>query len=151
MLNDQIMHKRVLAGVVPNYAPPVRIPKSHDIIEADDARWNDNLERFETSPAQVLQACRAYKQERIPAIPQPIRELLINKYCRESLQAATRTSKRNEDCLIRLYTGKRRTPGRSSMFFNLCNYSLCVDQIEELGLQTNIMAMVLGEALAHCY
>lgn len=99
-----------------------------------------------------LEACRSYKQERIPAVPLPIRELLIARYCPEPLKDATRTSKNNEDCPIRLYTGKRRPEGRPpSWFFNLRNYGLCVDQMGELGLDPVAITKVLAEALAHCY
>jgi hypothetical protein len=37
------------------------------------------------------------------------------------------------------------------MFFNLRNYGLCVDQMEELDLDPVAIAKVLAEALAHCY
>jgi len=37
------------------------------------------------------------------------------------------------------------------MFFNLRNYGLCVDQMEELGLDPVAIAKALAEALAHCY
>ena len=91
-------------------------------------------------------------QERIPAVGLPIREMLIDRYCREALKDAARASKKNEDCLIRVYTGKRRPEGRPpGMFFNLRNYGLCVDQMEELGLDPVAIAKALGEALAHCY
>lgn len=95
---------------------------------------------------------KSYRQERVPAVGLLNREMLVDKYCRESLRDATRKSKRGEDCLIRLYTGKRRPKGRSpGMFFNLRNYGLCVDQMEELGLDPVSIAKALAEALAHCY
>jgi hypothetical protein len=125
---------------------PVRIPASYDILEANEPWWPTNLMLF-----PQLQACKAYKQERIPFIPYPIRTLLITRFCRESLQAPIRASKKNEDCLIRVYTGKRHTPDRSSMFFNLRNYGLCVDQMEDLGLDIAGIVKVLAEALVHCY
>jgi hypothetical protein len=151
VLNDHVMHRRVLSAI-DQYGLPVRIPRSYEIIESSDDWWDSNLNRFETNPGHALQACRTYKQDRSPAIPQPMRELLITKYCRESLQAPTRASKNNEDCLIRIYTGKWRTsPGRPSMFFNLRNYGLCVDQMEEQGLPIWPIVESLAAALVHCY
>jgi hypothetical protein len=41
------------------------------------------------------------------------------------------------------------------MFFNLRNYGLCVDQMQDLGLDiagiVKVLAEALAEALAHCY
>jgi hypothetical protein len=145
--NDQIMHRRVIAADK-TQTLSVRIPQSYEILEAVDTWWDTNLSRF---PSEE-EACRSYKQERIPAVPLPIRQLLIDKYCRESLKSLTKTSKKNEDCLIRLYTGRRRPAGcPPGMFFNLRNYGLCVDQMEELGLQPLRIAKILAETLAHCY
>jgi hypothetical protein len=147
VLNDQIMHRRVIAANnVDEHKLPVRIPTSYEIIEAEDDWWNTNLDLFPNS-----EACRSYRQERIPAVPLSIRSMLITKYCRESLQASTRASKKNEDCLIRLYTGKRRQQRTPGLFFNLRNYGLHVDQMEELGLDIITIARALADALAHCY
>lgn len=121
------------------------------MIEADSKWWEENLEIFETTPNQVLEPCRSCKQERIPAVPILLRNILISMYCRQSLQEAARASKKNEDCLIRLYTGKRRLTTRPSIFFNLRNYGICVDQMKDLGLNIKAVAKILAEVLAHCY
>ncbi|KAH6858855.1 zinc finger protein-domain-containing protein [Alternaria rosae] len=147
VFNDQIMHRRVIAADT-THTLPVRIPQSYEVLEADDAWWDSNLSRF--PPGEEVS--RSYRQERVPAVGLPNREMLVDKYCRESLRDATRKSKRGEDCLIRLYTGKRRPKGRPpGMFFNLRNYGLCVDQMEELGLDPVSIAKAPAEALAHCY
>jgi hypothetical protein len=65
--------------------------------------------------------------------------------------ACTRASKKNEDCLIRLYTGKRRQRRALGVFFNLRNYGLHVGQMEELGLDTGAITHALADALAQCY
>lgn len=96
-------------------------------------------------------ACRAYFQQRISAVPLQIRDLLIERYCPKTIQTITRSSRENEDCLIRIYTCKRRRQVRPPTFFNLRNYRLHVDQINELGLDTGSIVKILAEALAHCY
>ncbi|KAI4921607.1 hypothetical protein J4E90_000033 [Alternaria incomplexa] len=147
VLNDYTMHRRIIAADTTNTLP-VRIPQSYEVLEADDGWWDNNFTCL--PPGEELS--RSYKQERIPAVGLPIREMLIDRYCRETLKEATRTSKKNEDCLIRVYTGKRRPEGRPpGMFFNLRNYGLCVDQMEELGLDPVVIAKTLAEALAYCY
>jgi hypothetical protein len=134
--NDQIMHRKVIAAVTESEEVPVRIPKSYEIIEADDPWWAANLQNFPNGTT----SCKAYMQERIPAVPHEIRELLISRYCRPNGQAAIRASQENKDCLIRIYTGKRRLSDR-----------LHVDQMDELGLDTSAILRVLATALAHCY
>ncbi|KAI4648385.1 uncharacterized protein J4E79_010007 [Alternaria viburni] len=147
VLNDHNMHRRVIAADE-THTLPVRIPKSYEVLEADSFWWDNNFTCF--PPGEEVS--RSYTQERIPAVGLPIREMLIDKYCREALKDATRKSKKNEDCLIRVYTGKRRPEGRPpGMFFNLRNYGLCVDQMEELGMNAVVIAKTLAEALAHCY
>jgi hypothetical protein len=78
------------------------IPKSMETIEAEDERWTSHLKHFPSDRT----ACRAYFQERILAVPVQIRDMLIERYCPKAIQAATRASRENEDCLIRIYTGK---------------------------------------------
>jgi hypothetical protein len=88
-------------------------------------------------------------QSRIPAASKQVRELLIERYCPEAIQDAARESRENEDCLIRVYTGKRR--GRASRFFNLRNYGMCVDQMRDLGLDISRLVGALAGALALCF
>jgi len=147
ILNDQTMHRKVLASD-PTSRLPVRIPASFQILETDDNWWADHLARFPSDRT----ACKAYSQERIPAVPLDIRELLITQYCPEAIQATTRVSDVNEDCLIRIYTGKRRREGgQPPSFFNLRNYGLHIEQIQQLGLDARTIVKALAHTLAHCY
>ncbi|KAH3980713.1 hypothetical protein HBH96_079210 [Parastagonospora nodorum] len=151
--NDQLMHRRVIVAATERDKGTSRlelrfcIPKSMEIIEAEDEWWTSHLKQFPSDRT----ACRAYFQERIPSVPVPIRDMLIDRYCPKAIQAATRASRENEDCLIRIYNGKRRRQGRPPTFFNLRNYGLHIDQMHELGLDPNAIVKVLAEALAHCY
>jgi hypothetical protein len=147
--NDQTMHRRILAASTnSNSGLPVSIPMSYEVIEEDNKWWQQHLERFPNGRS----ACRAYFQERIPVVPAPIRNLLIERYCPEAIQAAAKASRENEDCLIRVYAGRRRRiSGKPSRFFNLRNYGLHIDQMIDLGLDTTTIAQTLAVALAHCY
>lgn len=102
------------------------------------------------SPSNSLQILPARTHPR-SSTPHP-RELLILQYCPESIQATTRASRENEDCLIRLYAGKcRRITGYPPTFLNLRNYGLHIDQMLKLGLDVNKITEVLARTLAHCY
>jgi hypothetical protein len=55
---------------------------------------------------------------------------------------------------VRVYCGKRRSAAdaaRQKRLFSLRNYNLCVDQMEELGLEMDALVGVLATALATCY
>lgn len=147
---DQTMHRRVIATDASNELP-VRTPASYELIEEDDAWWKHHLHYLRWFPKGRV-ACRAYMQEHIPAVPAAIRKLLIARYCPEDIQAAAKASRENEDCLIRVYAGRRRrTGGPQSCFFILRNYGLHVDQMDELGLDSVTVTQVLADTLAHCY
>ncbi|KAJ4305006.1 hypothetical protein N0V90_000535 [Kalmusia sp. IMI 367209] len=148
VLNDQIMHRRVLGGG--GSGVPVRIALSYEVIEPSDPWWQttSGLACFPSN----FEPCRAYKMERIPAMLLDARQTLINNYCPEGLQDFVRTNRGDEDCLIRLYLGRRRI-NRQTKFqrFSLRNYPLHVDQMEELGVDTHNIAATLADALAHCH
>ena len=78
---------------------------------------------------------------------------MIDKYCPEPLKAYIRSSESNQDCLIRLYLGRRRRVVRQSKFnaFGLRNFPLHIDQIEELALDAALYTRILAETLADLY
>lgn len=143
--NDSIMHKRVLSiiGKDTTTALPVRISNSYEVYEAsDDEPWKGT----------DLAPCRTYHMERIPAMPQPVRQLLIDTYCPEALQDSVSNNRDDEDCLVRVYLGRRRIQ-RPSRFqrFSLRNFPLHVDQMEVLGIDTHGIARALADTLAYSF
>ncbi|KAF1959950.1 hypothetical protein CC80DRAFT_351600, partial [Byssothecium circinans] len=147
ILNDQTMHRRVLSS-----APPIRVPRSFSIIEASDSEWwagANGLARF----PNAMSPCRTYHMQRIPAMPEAVRRKLIDEYCPKSLQAFVTTNRDDEDCLIRLYLGRRRALRQAArfQFFSLRNFPLHVNQMEDLGMDTHALARVLADCLAHCH
>ena len=75
--------------------------------------------------------------------------MLVEKFCPEGLREAVLADERNEDCLVRLYLGKKRVAReRESRFFTLRN--LCLDemQLAEVGIDTAYIADTMAEALA---
>lgn len=81
------------------------------------------------------------------------RDALVDYYCPEGLKAGAKVQDSNDDCLVRLYLGKRRDkttrrrPG-PKRFFGLRNFPLCLDQMQDLGLDTHHFASVMAETLA---
>jgi hypothetical protein len=140
------MHLRLLT-TTSNTRLPFLIPQSHMILCANHPAYPPNF------PAGI-QPCQTYVQERSPALPVAVRETLVARYCPPKLQEQVRNSRRDEDCLVRVYCGKRRSAAdaaKQKRFFSLRNYNLCVDQMEELGLEIDALVGVLAKALATCY
>ncbi|KAL1970214.1 hypothetical protein VTN77DRAFT_5374 [Rasamsonia byssochlamydoides] len=136
------MHMRILSSLrllteqqfLPDHRlPTIRVPQCHRFITSNDDWWRANLDRFPPgySPCNVLQS------QRIPPVPQQVRELLIDRYCPAALVAEIKASDVNKDCLIRPYLGRRRfnNPERQSRFqaFSLRNFPLHLDQDERNG------------------
>ena len=146
LINDMTMHLRLLASTS-HVRLPFLIPQSHMLLCANHPAYPCNF-------SIGIQPCQTYVQERIPALPATVRETLISRYCPPKLQEHVRNSRKDEDCLVRVYCGKRRSEAdavRQKHFFTLRNYNLCIDQMEELGLETNALVGVLATALATCY
>lgn len=147
--NDLTMHKRVLA-TLDHYTPtsPISIPACHTLIQPDNtAWWNARNAHF----PDTYSPCRTLITERIPAMPLPVRQLLIERYCPSGLTSFVSSNPADEDCLVRPYLGRRRlTRPLTSRFarFSLRNYALHVDQVEELGLYASQYARAMAEALA---
>ncbi|KAL9618436.1 MAG: hypothetical protein Q9160_006877 [Pyrenula sp. 1 TL-2023] len=150
LYKDFIMHQRVFSSIRASQSR-VRVPRCHSFLPADDStRWDNLVKRF---PEQFRVRCNALVSDRIPAIPRPIRERIIDSYCPASLRASAKQDEANQDCLIRPYLGRRRLHVRESRFkcFSLRNYPLHVDQMEDLELDTSLYARVMAETLAELY
>ncbi|EEP77280.1 predicted protein [Uncinocarpus reesii 1704] len=147
LLNDSRMHQDILKAHNVT-AVEVSVPYFGRFINSEDEWWTANLRYFPSG----YTPCNTIMAERIPAIPQDARELLIDKYCPEKLAEEIKCSVTNQDCLIRPYLGRRRHNTRPSRFaaFSLRNYPLHLDQMEELGLSSYLSryAEIMAETLA---
>lgn len=159
LLNDFEIHERVLksfeqlAGLEAT-CPRIQVPRCHRFITADDQNWWICLDRF----PEGYTPCNTIQSERIPPLPQNIREFLIDQYCPPSLSAEIKASDANQDCLVRLYLGRRRfaptatvsqrsRPSRLQAF-SLRNFPLHVDQVEQLDINAEAYAETMAETLA---
>lgn len=125
------------------------IPICHGFLRPTDVdKWAHVLPYL---PAGYTR-CNALLSERIPPMPEIVRQRLIDDFCPKSLQDIIASDKNNNDCIIRPYLGRRRisTPSRNSRFtaFSLRNFPLHADQMEQLGLDLYAYAQAMAEALA---
>ena len=153
--NDFTMHERIEKafgelGLFDNsdYHPAL-IPRLHNYLEKTERScWRMTAELFsegDRTPEDLLIA------ECIPPVHLVARHALIDHYCPEQLKPLVRTQDSNDDCLVRLYLGKRRDATdrpRTRRFFGLRNFPLCLDQMQDLGLDTKGYAYTMAHALA---
>ncbi|KAF2259872.1 hypothetical protein CC78DRAFT_425526, partial [Lojkania enalia] len=131
---------------------PIRITSCYGIIETHDPWWKENQKRF--PEYEITHPCRLIKTERIPPMPSEVRETLIEHYCPETLKSAVRANPQDQDCITRLYLGRRRKPSTRKltlMPFTLRNYLLHVDRMEEMRLDIMGYSLALADALAQLH
>ena len=153
--NELIMHMTVeesfarcsMYGVRP---PAVHVPRCAGYISKGDKIWwavNERLFPKETRyPENLL------RSERIPPIHMIARHALICEYCPEGLSVKAMLQDSNKDCLIRLYLGRRRHSTirvkEKVEYFSLRNFKLCLDQMEDLELDSSYYALQMADVLA---
>lgn len=90
--------------------------------------------------------------QRIPALSEPIRTALIQRYFPLQYQEAAIKDRENEACLVRPYLGQRRSDREMrNPQDTLQNFPLYLDQLEDIGLDIKQYAieMALGLAAVH--
>ncbi|KFH44615.1 hypothetical protein ACRE_046110 [Hapsidospora chrysogenum ATCC 11550] len=125
------------------------VPSCHHLLEKDDPAWHTSriLDRF----PEGYEPCNAMISEKIQPIAEQGRRELIYRYCPPEIQQQILDDRKNQHCLVRPYLGRRRRHAQSNSrcrFFSLRNYSLHMDQVEELSLPFFEYARFMARALA---
>lgn len=146
--NDLNMHKAVEKAFA-QVSTLVKVPRLYTYMSRKDRLcWTTHrqlLPEGDRIPEDLLIT------EHIPPIHLVARHALIDCCCPEELKVGARLQDSNDDCLVRLYLGKRRdrtTRLRPRRFFGLRNFPLCLDQMQELRLDIKGYATAMAEALA---
>lgn len=161
IVNDFKMHQKVLRALtvfVPRVRPPIvaataswiQIPDCYGLVIWRDLDWW-NCQKLERFPAQYQVPCDVLVTERIPPFHRGIRENLIERFCPEHIKQSAKMHGANRDCVVRPYLGRRGGNGprvRRFSAFNLRNYPMNVDQMEDLHLDCDHFANTMAEALA---
>lgn len=148
--NDFIFHKRVLASFERNNSvvEMVNIPRYVNFLHAGCSEiWlkNDELlpKEYRTDRYALL------AMEQILPIPKAVRLALIDVFFPEEEKDSAKANKDNNDCLIRLFLGKRRQSHQiDAPQTSLRKYALHLDQMEDLKLETCSFAVAMAQALA---
>ena len=152
--NDLIIHKKV-EEIIDSHSVshdniPVLVPRVYRYISKADKWWKTHAHMFppeDRTPENLLIS------EHIPPIHAIGRNALMDYFCPEKLRPGAKLQDSNNDCLIRLYLGKRRDhitrvrPG-TKIYFGIRNFPLCLDQMEDIGLDTMAFASAMADTLA---
>lgn len=123
----------------------LNIPEYRQLVYKDDIGWWDmNKSRFPTGS----EPCNTLISERILPLDLPVRTKIIERYCPEKIKNVVTNSRKDEDCLVRPYLGRRSRDARPSPFFTLRNKALTMNQMQELGLPAAEYARAMADALA---
>lgn len=132
--------------------PIVLLPRLHSFIDQTSGWWTTgNFNRFPEASKPKRRALEAIQAEKIQPLSLSIRHMLIDLYCKPETKDAARATPSNQDCLARIYLGKKSvmaTAGRRNPFFSLRNFKLHLDQMEQIGLDTAYYTRGIAETLA---
>jgi hypothetical protein len=148
--NDYCMHALIFeACKTAPHQLGFRVPTPHFFIsDRDEDWWTENLHRF---PEEYRRRdARILCTERVLPLVQPIRDALIDLYCPKEIRLQAKTKPGEQDCLIRVYLGKKREdfPRVKKPTWSLRNYKLHLDQMFKLGLEVQHFAESMADALA---
>lgn len=137
-----------MAKTVPDVAVQVSIPRAFWWANKDTASfWDDNIDRFAWESDLAKGRMDVLCMERIFPVPQPLRNLLIQKYCRPEDRETAKANPKNKHCLVRPMLG-RSAHRMSSLPLNLRNFPMTVDRFEELGLPAEEYTTAMADAMA---
>ena len=128
----------------------VHVPRCAGYISKGDNRWWAVNERL--FPKEMRYPENLPRSEHIPPIHMVARHALINEYCPEGLGVNAMLQDSNKDSLIRLYLDRRRNSTirvkEKVEYFSLRNFKLCLDQMEDLELDSSYYAFQMADVLA---
>ncbi|EPE05842.1 exodeoxyribonuclease iii xth [Ophiostoma piceae UAMH 11346] len=142
---DFSMHQRIIEALK-NSDCDIEIPECHFFVGHADSEWWDAHPSLVAAAAPVCNLpARVLVSERILPLPAPVRSALINSFCKDTLRDAAAADPSNKDCLVRVYLGS--TSGRTTSFFSLRNFKLHLNQMIEMGLDCEALAVSMGTTL----
>ncbi|KAI1456930.1 zinc finger protein-domain-containing protein [Annulohypoxylon moriforme] len=145
--NDYVMHTLIYEEIK-HHRADVMVPRCYFFVPAEDRVF------FEKNQALVKAARNICDiptdilvSERIPPLEEETRAALINEYCAPRLRLRALADPKNNDCLVKVYLGS--TEGRiGETPFSLRNLELHLNQMIHMGLDVDLMASQVGQALA---
>lgn len=164
--NEYVMHTHIWEAVQKLQLDEVRVPQPRFYVPGDESApwWQRHAPMFavHNDPSEHFAEARpVLAMERIHPLSDELRLELIRTFgqANDYDPYRTQTMERpgNRDCLVRAYLGSSRQRqrqqgggaiGRCGNFFSLRNLKLRLDQMEEMGMATEVLAAQVAGALA---
>ncbi|KAK1446673.1 hypothetical protein CCUS01_12200 [Colletotrichum cuscutae] len=151
LLVDYVAHQKVYAAGL-HMGVQVFIPRPAEFVRPEQlGHWyNEHRESGKLPDDRTLisRNMAVLVSERIPALPMEVRRALIEVFCPEEQRVAARVIQRNNNCLARLYLGRRRQNTRVEGGFELRNFEMTLDKMEILNIDPLQYVAPMAEALA---
>ncbi|OHE97757.1 hypothetical protein CORC01_06962 [Colletotrichum orchidophilum] len=151
LLVDYLAHQKIYAAGL-HLAVQVCITRPAEFIApAELGQWytkHRNSGKLPDDRILVNKNMALLISERIPALPLEIRRALIEVFCPQEQKVAARVIRRNNNCLARLYLGRRRQNTRVEGAFELRNFEMTLDKMEVLQIDPLQYVAPMAEALA---
>ncbi|KAK0355161.1 hypothetical protein LTR02_003845 [Friedmanniomyces endolithicus] len=156
LFQDCQIHKHVEEGfaTIPfTQKPDISTPQFRSWISLlNETFWRDMPPNSPTGFSKGY----ALLSERIFPVPAPLRDAIFDRYAPKELlgarqKAAALAEQKNQDCLVRVYLGRRMNKERTAVNFKLRNFELHVDEIEDLahvGLSAAAYSSAMAQSLA---
>jgi len=146
---DFLSHLRLFKALSLHSDTQCRIPRVYSYINKENTVWWDANTALLPPNSDFPLPSQALITERILPLPKIIRHVLIDQFCPEALRESAKASPLNNDCLARMYLGRRRIPNAPpTPNFSLRNFNFCLDQMLELGLPVQDYAREMAACLA---
>lgn len=146
---DFLSHLRLFEALSVHSKVECRIPRVYSYVGKDNKAWWDTNRALLPQNSEFPLPSQALITERILPRPKIIRHALIDKFCPKGLREDAKSSSLNNDCLARIYLGRRRGPDAPpAPNFSLRNFNFCLDQMLELGLPVEDYARAMAGCLA---
>ncbi|KAH0846503.1 hypothetical protein AYO21_10144 [Fonsecaea monophora] len=148
---DSCNHRRAEVAVQQapwEFRPDINIPRWISLVQPSDGTfWSEFGGWF----PQDFQPTCGVLSTRVHGLPAHVREAIVDLFAPESIKAIKTdflANPENQDCLIRLYLGRRAERSAFSAAFRLRDFELKVNEMEFLQLDTSTWARAMAQMLA---
>lgn len=143
---DFNMHGYIMKALR-KFKADIEITNVHIYINHDNKEWWEKHRELKMAASSACNLpARVLVTERILPLPAPIREKLVDQFCKKDLSASALADPANKDCLVRIYLGSMK--GHTTSFFSLRNFKLHLNQMIDIGLDFEMLAVSIGQTLA---
>ncbi|KIY00432.1 uncharacterized protein Z520_04117 [Fonsecaea multimorphosa CBS 102226] len=150
--NDYCNHARIeeaFRQTLSSFRRNISLPKLGPWVgPGNEMFWEEHRSLF--VPGDSVQPTSGFVSERIFPVQGPVRSAIVDAFAPRDVKRnkkAFLSHQENQDCLIRIYLGRRQNR-QTTNTFRLRNFDMTVNEMEFLQLDTVLYAEILAQMLA---